>query len=155
MKFVRNFRQRLTICMERKKSIIIFHDRRFFLNTMQQYVFYRFFLVSSGSHVPRLPLHCHKMVDELLGRPAGKTAAPHLKPVGFITDLLITHLLRRDPGPACQLHSHRIEAALIRLGVIDGKAEPVHQGQLFLHGVGPVHVLSVLHGHPGRGWFLL
>ena len=85
------------------------------------------------------------MVGELLGRPSGISAAPHLEAARLQADGLVVHHFFRDPGPSGQGDRDLVKVRLIGLGVKDRQAEPVYQGKLFLHGIGAVDVLAVLH----------
>ena len=83
-----------------------------------------------------------QVVDELLRRPAGNAAVADLPGIGFAEQRFFVHDHAGAPGEGA-------DDAVILLPAggrkIDCQAEAAGQGQLLLHGVGPVDIAVVFH----------
>ena len=83
-----------------------------------------------------------QIIDKLLRGTSGNSAMALLPFVGFRAKFVIRY------GEACTVSQlyHNVEVLLLgRLGVVNGHAETVYQGQLLLHGIRAVHAVLALY----------
>ena len=82
-----------------------------------------------------------QIIDELLGCPSGKSAVEQLPLVRFRKKLL---LRERNVRPLSQRLHDLLKLRLVRRAEINGHAEAVYQGQLFLNGIVGMQILVPL-----------